>query len=154
MKNRNIVPTLFAILLVFLISGCGNTNQTATKPAADDARPTPERANNTTPVEDATSMEKESTTSFLLKVDATNGQAITFSWEIPEEMAKDAEKFMFLRSTDPNPTYPTNWYWWRGPDHRSLTWEGLPTGTAHFRVCVMSEEECMQYSNDVEVTLE
>ncbi|PIR03922.1 MAG: hypothetical protein COV59_01915 [Candidatus Magasanikbacteria bacterium CG11_big_fil_rev_8_21_14_0_20_39_34] len=77
-----------------------------------------------------------------------------FTWEIPEDMAAQAEKYVVIRSTDPEPTYPASWWWWRGPAHHDLTWEDLPEGKAYFRLCVLKGETCLEYSNPLELTIQ
>ena len=107
--------------------------------------------------EDSTmEMEKEAMSEgeFTLTAEATGKQSVSFTWEVPESLAEGAEGYKFARGEEANPTYPSSWWWERGPAHRELVWEGLPEGDAHFRVCIVRDDECAEYSNDVMVTVE
>lgn len=92
--------------------------------------------------------------SFTLSAKTAGDSGVLFTWSVPEVLAEGAEGFRFARGEEANPTYPSSWWWERGPAHRELTWEGLPEGDAHFRACIVRNGECAEYSNDVMVTVE
>lgn len=89
---------------------------------------------------------------FTLQAEAVGDQKVSFTWEIPESFEEGAEGFRFARGEEVDPTYPSSWWWERGPAHRELIWEGLPEGEAYFRVCIVRNDECVEYSNNVMVT--
>lgn len=153
-----LLSTLCLSLLVLLSSGCGpkQAQEQAEKP--DNPKLPQEIIDQIPAPSDSTSVINPDldtpVTDFRLEVETTGEQSATFSWQVPDDMIEDIDKFMMVRGDQPNPEHPSNWYWWRGPSHRDLTWEELPTGTAHFRLCTMKSDECLEYSNSVEVTLE
>jgi len=82
-----------------------------------------------------------------------NGE-VKLVWAVGDELKETAEKYGLTWGEEENPDYPGRYWFWRGSDHFEKIWSGFPTGTAHFRVCVLKNEECMEYSNDVEVEIE
>ena len=78
---------------------------------------------------------------------------VKFDWAISSDLSERAEGFRFARGEEENPTYPASWWWERGPAHRNLIWEGLPDGDAHFRLCVVENDVCTVYSNDVMISV-
>ncbi|PIT86870.1 MAG: hypothetical protein COU33_00780 [Candidatus Magasanikbacteria bacterium CG10_big_fil_rev_8_21_14_0_10_43_6] len=96
----------------------------------------------------------EQHTDFVLTAEPTGDRTVAFSWTLPDELAAQAEKFMVVRGTTPNPEHPATWWWWRGASYRNLEWSELPLGEAHFRVCAIVEDNCIAYSNDIVVEVE
>lgn len=74
---------------------------------------------------------------------------VQFQWEVRENIAEDAEGYRIVQSKDPNPEWPSTYWHERGPAHRELTKAGWPSGTQHFRICVVKNKTCTIYSNDV-----
>lgn len=94
-------------------------------------------------------------TDFRLRAEALDERTVRFEWDVPENIAKEAEGYRFSRGTEKDPAVNKDGWWWeRGPAHRELEWQGLPIGPAHFRVCVVKNDACDVYSNDVEVDVQ
>lgn len=92
--------------------------------------------------------------SIVLNAKATGDNTVEFEWNLGSDLASTTEGFRFARGIEENPTYPSSWWWERGPSHRSLTWNGLPDGAAHYRVCAVVDDACAVYSNDVSVDVQ
>jgi len=157
MKSFSFLLCLLAGLSFFAV-GCGATDsekltpttppqKEATKSATSEIQKEPLSPN------EAMNMD-ENPTHVMFTAKALEDQKAQFSWEIPEEFSKQAEKYVVIRSTDKEPVYPASWWWWRGPSFNELTWEDLPTGKAYFRLCVLKEETCVAYSNSIELDIQ
>lgn len=133
-----IAPALALVLLGASCNTTQNTTQeTQTKPADNQTS----TDNNTTP---------SNSGSIVLKAEALGNGQVKFEWTVPEQL-KSEEGYAILRGTEPNPTYPSTYWYLMGSAHREKVWGGLPTGTAHFRICQYKNNTCAGYSNDVEV---
>lgn len=126
-------------------AGCGNTNT----PASTSAEP---ENTSTDTVEDTTEEEIKNSSSIILKAKATGNATVEFEWEVPKNLESE-EGYRIVYSIEPNPTYPSAWWYERGPAHREKVWTGLPLGVAHFRLCAVVNDKCGEYSNDVELQI-
>ena len=72
-----------------------------------------------------------------------------FTWNVSDVISESSEGYKIVRGIDPNPVDPAGWWWQRGPSHREHTWAGLPEGKAYFRICVLENDACTEYSNSV-----
>jgi len=109
-----------------------------------------------TVVEDVTQTEDTSTTqkqnvatNITLTGTVLGPNTALFTWNVSDVISESSEGYKIVRGTDPNPVDPAGWWWQRGPSHREHTWAGLPEGKAYFRICVLENDECIQYSNSV-----
>jgi len=130
-------------LLLFLGGGCANT---PSEEASEDivSKPADAVENNMEEVKKPESL--------VLKAKIAGNATVEFEWEVPKNLeSKDGYRIVY--STEPNPTYPSTWWYERGPAHREKVWTGLPLGTAHFRLCAVVDDKCGEYSNDVEVEI-
>lgn len=59
-----------------------------------------------------------------------------------------------VKSTTEKPTYPQNDFHKIAPSITSDTWENLTPNTYHFRVCVLKNQTCIIYSNDLILTID
>jgi len=143
-------------LVILLLVGAGCSDQTTPTEGANNEgnqKTVAERIMEKTGSDKVVSTEKAiEVTDLKLTAEALGDRVIQFNWEVPENLAADSEGYRFSRDTEENPDVNKDGWWWeRGPAHRELKWEGLPTGQAHFRMCVIKEDVCTAYSNDVEV---
>jgi hypothetical protein len=133
---------MFALLLL-VGAGCPS-NDTATKQDAS------EKNSGDTMMQEG--VVKKDVSELTLSAQAIGDRKVQFAWQVPEALAAEAEGYRFSRGVEANPDVNTDGWWWeRGPAHRELEWEGLPTGPAHFRACVLKDDTCIAFSNDVEV---
>jgi hypothetical protein len=149
---------LFALVLL-IGGGCASgdeyskksssDNDTASKSEVTDSKSKTKKSDKTTKATTQVVV-----TDFLLKATSLGNRTVKFEWELPDELAEKAEKYMVVRGTEKNPENPASWWWWRGNTYRDLEWSELPLGSAHFRVCVLAEDKCLAYSNDVVVEVE
>ena len=94
--------------------------------------------------------------SLSLEVEQIEGDAVTFSWQIPDSVT-DVEQFRLVRGEEANPVYDGLLYWVQAHGtKRDIVWEEFPEGEWHVRLCTfdVEEEECGEYSNDVTVLVE
>ncbi len=96
----------------------------------------------------------ESTTTFMLTAEPGEKGTLKLKWVVPEDIAKDATAYRSLLSKNPNPEYPTKGWWYEsGSTFREKNWTGLPSGKFHVRTCVVKNDACVAYSNDLEVEI-
>jgi len=130
-----------------------NETQDTTPPTAEMTE-----SNEDAKTEDATtvsdSTDSETVECIDLTAEALGDRKVSFAWEVSEECESEYG-YKIVYSKDMNPTDPASWRWQRGPAHRDLTWESLPLGPGHFRICPMvAEDTCGEnYSNDVGVDI-
>ena len=152
MKNKYIVFSL-TLLFTLTLAGCSwgsDKNAVENTPNRENTN-----QNKNEQISDETSMptdipeKEENVDSLTLEGEAEGNNMVSLRWKVPNEMKTDVEKYMIVRGSEENPTYPSSWYWWRGPAHTDHLWEELPAGESHFRVCAMKGEECLAYSNNL-----
>ena len=90
---------------------------------------------------------------FTLSAESLGDGKVKFSWSLPEDIETDDEKgFIIVRSENENPENDGLNYWIRQSSlNREASWINIPTGTQHFRICALLNEECAVYSNDIEL---
>ncbi len=79
---------------------------------------------------------------------------VKFEWALSKAL-DEPNKFILLRSFEPDPTHDgeTNWFRQHGT-RRSVTWVNLPAGKQHFRMCTSVDgDTCYEYSNTVSHTV-
>ncbi|MBT4942263.1 MAG: hypothetical protein HOL80_00265 [Candidatus Magasanikbacteria bacterium] len=96
-----------------------------------------------------TTQEQDVTTDITLNGTVLGPNTALFTWNVSDAVDESSEGYKIVRGTDPNPVDPAGWWWQRGPSHREHTWVGLPEGTAYFRLCILENDACIQYSNAV-----
>jgi len=107
----------------------------------------------TKPAEDPTSTPAmgEQISGITLTAEAKGNRRVLLRWEVSETVATEAEGYRIVQGKAENPTWPSPYWFERGPAHREKEMTGLPLGKQHFRVCVVKNRQCMVYSNNVEV---
>ncbi|PIR03920.1 MAG: hypothetical protein COV59_01905 [Candidatus Magasanikbacteria bacterium CG11_big_fil_rev_8_21_14_0_20_39_34] len=139
MKNWS--PTFLTICsLLILFSGC-----------ASESTYNPQNSENTPTVEHTPST--QGAPSIELKALPNGDQSVHFEWSILGHLDV-AEGMTLVRGKNPEPVYPTNYWFFQGPDRRQVTWINLPKGKEYFRICIMKDKKCSLYSNDVEVDVQ
>ncbi|HAZ28467.1 MAG TPA: hypothetical protein DCY48_01680 [Candidatus Magasanikbacteria bacterium] len=140
-------------MVIFLGAGCIGENA-----AQNTNQPSP--ATSTTKDEKTTSMPEEPSKNIpslaegiVLNGTVKGNRTIELEWVVAPELAEQADKYYFTLDSEPNPTAPGRYWYWRGPTYRELTWTNLPIGQQHIRVCVMAGETCIAYSNDLAVEI-
>lgn len=74
-------------------------------------------------------------------------------WVVPENR-REPERFMVVRGDEPNPVHDGSHYWFRQDGSvRELDWKDIPKGTEHFRVCILENDTCVEYTNNIELEL-
>lgn len=143
-----ILSSFGGVLLLVLVlgAGCNKTDKTATpapqsKPAEEIAIPDVA----TQPTNEAPA------TDLKLTAEAKGNASVQFNWEASEDLAKRAVVYRIVHGEEPNPTWPSTYYFQRGPMYREKLWMNLPLGKQNFRVCVVEGGQCTVYSNNVEV---
>lgn len=86
-----------------------------------------------------------------LKAEVLGEKQVKFEWESDVKMGED-DRFVLVRDEMPNPMHDGKNFWWKQYyTVREAVWLSLPTGTMHVRLCVLKNDACVKYSNDVEV---
>ncbi|MFA6427003.1 MAG: hypothetical protein WCW16_00950 [Candidatus Magasanikbacteria bacterium] len=132
--------------LLFVGAGCSNTVQDNSNIPSKPAD---------TPNQETTSTDNQDTDNqqqIALTANALGDATVKFEWNVPTNLESE-EGYRIVYGTDSNPTFPSLWWFERGPTHREKVWSGLPLGVAHFRVCAVVDDACGEYSNDVEVDI-
>jgi len=88
-----------------------------------------------------------------LNAEVIGNQTVNLTWQVSDELKKEATGYGITLGDEANPTYPGRYWYTRGPAHFELSWTKLPLGVHHLRVCVMKDNACTVYSNDVEVDI-
>ncbi len=82
---------------------------------------------------------------------SVTGNSVKIDWDMD---FASFEGFKIIKATHENPVYPGDDYQYiTDTAARSYTWENLPAGTYHFRVCEYRNGGCNVYSNDVTATV-
>lgn len=147
-----------AILLAFVLVGAGCAGQTNQDDSNNSVQEQMEQD-----VEDAENDEgnseenqeetSESESDISLSAEARGEGQVYFEWSIPENM--NPERFVIIRDEKVDPVHNQKNYWFRQPgSRRSVTWVNIPSGNYHFRICIIENGECSEYSNDVQVEVE
>jgi hypothetical protein len=138
--------TLF-LALVLIGAGCGgqdsNQQKEASKVEEEIKKDIKEAA-------EKQKEEKEKETELTLEAESVGKGQVNFSWELKGD--KTADRFVIVRDTEKNPKHNGKNYWFRQPgSRRDVTWVNIPSGDYHFRICILEDEKCTTYSNDVQV---
>jgi len=98
-------------------------------------------------------MEADKDKNFNLSGKSLGNGKVFFEWKLPEDIQTDDNKgFILVRSVEENPIHDGLNYWFRQySGNREATWVDVPSGTYHFRICALQNEECEIYSNDVKL---
>ncbi|PIZ96001.1 MAG: hypothetical protein COX80_02590 [Candidatus Magasanikbacteria bacterium CG_4_10_14_0_2_um_filter_33_14] len=152
-KAHILLASAFALLLVG--AGCSNTS---TNNNSDNAMP--EKNTKTTettkiqPEKNKPTLAETTSSELTLSGKATDeAGTVSLTWSAPQDLKDKVETWRLLYGKDANPTFPASWYFERGPSFFDKVWSGLPSGTAHIRVCAVVNNECTVFSNDLEVNI-
>lgn len=140
-------------LLVLIGGGCANTAPEST----DTTDETPVVTEETQSDTEATTVEVSDTGLTLMAETQENGDVL-FTWDLIEDnIMEGITGFGLAHGTEENPEYPSQYWYTLGPDHieklwdRDVLWPTMPAGEQHFRVCLLVNNECEIYSNNVMV---
>ncbi|MFH1286689.1 MAG: hypothetical protein ABII02_02970 [Candidatus Magasanikbacteria bacterium] len=164
MRKTSLVCACIAIAFALTGAGCkektpsdSTTSGTSTKTETTGDMTDKESVNTSADIDGKEPTKEELThmevKEFILTAEATGEKIVHFEWNVPKDLAGEAEGYRFVRGEDKDPTDPANWWWERGSAYRALDWKDLPEGEAHFRVCVVKDDACTVYSNDVMVNV-
>jgi len=152
---------LFAFAAVLLLAGAGcaqNASEPYSTKSADSGTTQEEQdagAPSETPSEEEPSGDEEAAPSeFTLSAEAVGNRTVRFEWQVPKDLAKEAEGYRFSHSRDNLMNGLTSWWWERGPAHRDHEWSGLPLGPSYFRLCIVRNGRCTEQSNIVGVDVQ
>lgn len=153
MKNLFAISIL-SIAMIFLV-GCNapeeKTDSTQTPSAKKAAQVTDSKKDNMMDKKEDNMMMSD----LSLSAEAIGDGMVKLMWDGKDLKLGEDDRFILVRSEDENPEHNGLNYWFRQYyTKREATWIDVPTGTMHFRVCVLKGEECGMYSNDVEVVVE
>ena len=133
------LTSLLALGALLILGGAGcpplDTNSTAEEPAASPATSAPTASEET----------------FTVAAEALGSGAVKVSWNTPAD-ADPTSVFRVVHGNKPNPTYPGG-YWFQRSDKtvREATLTNLPKGLRYLRVCEFKNNQCVKYSNELEV---
>ncbi|MFB6225821.1 MAG: hypothetical protein ABEJ02_00540 [Candidatus Paceibacteria bacterium] len=145
-KKITLISSL-VLSLILLGAGCGadqgNQNQQDKSGVQKEMKEDIEEA-----TEDQTNKNQKS--GLTLEAEPRGEGKVHFEWEVSDN--KEVDRFIIVRDEKANPKHNGKNYWFRQPGtRRSITWVDIPTGTYHFRICILENNECAEYSNDVKV---
>ena len=150
MKKHFLFASSFMALLLLIGAGCATTEDTT----RNDKTGSPVEMEKTGEAAGATTEKGAPNGIQVTKAESSAPGTLEIEFEIPEALTEKAEAYRLLLSNEENPTWPTEGYWYElGRAHQSKTWTGLPSGERHFRVCVVTEGLCDEYSNDMLVNI-
>ena len=154
---------IIALIIIVILVRRGNA------PATTDTAPT----NAKTPLEDnavkedenvikedeekATAKEDGGATAekdgaLALSATAMGNSGVKLTWSAPAGL-NESNRFIIVRDELENPEHTGKNFWIRQSHlKREVTWEMVPTGTLHFRLCLTEndlKDACAKYSNDV-----
>lgn len=87
----------------------------------------------------------------ITKAESATAGTLTVEFAVGGELAQGATGYRLLLANEANPTWPTQGFWYElGPDHRSKVWR-VPSGKRHLRVCAVKDNQCVEYSENLEV---
>lgn len=107
-----------------------------------------------TMMEDDQSMnsDEERPLGFALTGYALEEGGVHLEWKVPDNR-REPDRFMVVRSEEPNPVHDGTNYWYRQDGSvREVDWKDVPDGTHNFRVCILEDDECVEYTNNLELT--
>lgn len=136
-----------AVGSILLLAGAG-----CSQPAAETTLPTDQTGEVTTPPVAETQPAPEQTTTGEMKLsaEALGGNRVKLSWEFPTGM-EEPGSFRLVRGPNEDPALPRSYYFQVNGSKREMTWVGIAPGKQYFRICTYVNNECTQYSNNVEV---
>lgn len=142
---------IFVPLLALIFLGAGCTDQTSTPtdkaPQAKPAQTSPTDAS--APATETKMMKKETVT---LQATALGKGMVKFQWEVADDADVNEDGFLLVRSDKENPEHDGKNYWFKQYyKNREVTWIELPIGSMHFRICLLEDDRCETYSNNVEL---
>lgn len=115
---------------------------------------TPSAPVKTPPTNQPSTTSPNTANTFTLTVAALDNKEVKINFTIPEADKKDAEGYRILMGREANPDMKTASDWYTlGKDHMQKMWANRPEGKRHFRVCVIKQNTCTSYSNNVEVEI-
>ena len=124
------------------------------KSSEDDTSSAKIKENPKNPVNKKTDKEQQGVgQNIILNGSVLGPHTALFTWEVSQNTAEESEGYKIVRGTGPEPTDPAGWWWQRGPSHREHTWGSLPEGVAYFRICIIKNEVCTDYSNAIKLTI-
>ena len=148
--------TLATILLVGASCSPAQNASVETKPAEDVGENTNQPTDMANPAENVTGTMTAPSSAMMnsditLTAEALGNREVKISWTIPDGEVM-TEGIHLVRSEKENPEFDGKTYWYQpGPDRHDVTWKNVPTGTQHVRLCIVKDEKCEIYSQDVMV---
>lgn len=133
-----------AALSVLLLMGAGCSQSPTETPPPIDQPQVQLPATEPTPTEPAQGSD------LVLTGEALGNNMVKFSWQIPQGMEEPAS-FRLVRGPSEDPALPRSYYFQVLGSKREITWTGLLPGKQFFRICTYVNNECKEYSNNVEV---
>ena len=79
-----------------------------------------------------------------------DGDNVELNWTVSSSL-DSSEGFKSIISQSENPVYPGNSYHDLNSNSRNDEWQKLSTGTYNFRVCLISDGNCLIYSNNINI---
>lgn len=139
--------------LLLIGAGCPSLSDTTTPSPTTTPGPVVNTKPDTVPDTDDDDEDVMENEDFTLSAEALGNGQVKFSWEVPDDMDVTSDhRFLLVRSKDEDPEHDGKNFWFRrAGTERATTWLEQPTGTYHYRVCLMKDDMCSTYSNDVEV---
>ncbi|MFB6181514.1 MAG: hypothetical protein ABEJ24_01320 [Candidatus Magasanikbacteria bacterium] len=139
--------SLIASSLIFLGAACGTeqnqNNQREVSKVEEQIKKDIEKATEK-------NKDKDKKHELSLEAEPRGEGKVHFEWKLRDE--KEVDRFVIVRDENKNPVHNGKNYWFRQPgSRRSITWINIPSGTYHFRICILENNECTEYSNDVKV---
>lgn len=101
--------------------------------------------------EEAITKERSNPTDFTLTGYSLERGGVHLEWVVPDNR-RTPERFMVVRDEEPNPEHTGQNFWYRQDGSvREIDWKDIPKGTFNFRVCILENDECVEYTNNVEL---
>ncbi len=137
-----ILPVILGVLLLI---GSGCARQAEPAPSTDS-----NTTNSTSPENNAVNGDKIEGT-IALTGSVTGPYSVRLEWNPADDVVEHAKKWMIVVGNEENPSYPeSNRFWFQtNASYREKTWNNLPAGDLHFRVCAWTGTSCDEYSNDL-----
>ncbi|GEM_PF-2827337 len=142
-------------VIILLGAGCTGTtpSDTTTKPATNNETQPP--SNNTDETTSPTaSLPPAPENGIEATAEPLGEGTVRVAFGVAEELQQKDNTYRLILDREANPEFPgINWYELWAP-HQEKVWTNLPSGEYHIRVCLVENDICSVYSNDVAVTIE
>ncbi|MCB9798994.1 hypothetical protein H6758_04705 [Candidatus Nomurabacteria bacterium] len=141
-----ISPLIALFVFSIFAVGCGT---------AEDQNPIPPKPlqQQTKTADPPDTIQTESQDPIRLTATSLGNNQVQFTWSTSENL-NSSGGFVIVRSVNPDPTYPENYYFTQSHERRSRIWINVPTGKQYFRICNLISSSCDKYSENIEVTVQ